>query len=152
MKNLIITKLTNPKLLSAASTLNTTGTLATSAKNYFYLKIDDEYIHQLFPLLRDKKIQKPDYFGAMSMGAHISVAYPEENKSIHKDELGKKFHFTIKELCATELGTKMYYILLVESPSLLQLRKKYHLPEKLSFKGYPISFHITIGLHPVEEK
>jgi len=34
---------------------------------------------------------------------------------------------------------------LVESPSLLKLRRRYDLSDMLCFKGYSIGFHITIG-------
>jgi hypothetical protein len=71
-----------PLLIVAASQLSPAGKLAVSHNNLTYLNIDDNYIHQLFPLLKNQEIKKPDYFGDDSVGAHITVIYPEENKVI----------------------------------------------------------------------
>ncbi len=146
----LIGQLDNPKLLKAAKQLSTTGKLAISENKLVYLDIDDNYIHQLFPLLQNSLIKKPDYFGTKSAGAHITVVYPEEQKIIKQEELHKEHSFTIKELVTAKIGRKLYYVLLVESLSLLHLRKKYHLPKLLNFRGYSIGFHITIGVQPDE--
>lgn len=81
------------------------------------------------------------------MGAHITVIYPEESPNIHIQlkELNQIHHFSIKDLVMAEIGPKNYYVLLVESPSLLALRRKYALTDLLNFKGYGIDFHITIA-------
>lgn len=140
-----IVKLANPNLLKAAHHLPAKGRLAISENKLVYLDIDDDYIHQLFPYLKNQSIIKPDYFGEKSIGAHITVIYPEEQKTIKQKEFNQEHLFSIKELVTAEIGPKLYYVLLVESPSLLQLRKKYNLPDLLNFKGYSIGFHITIG-------
>lgn len=93
-----------------------------------------------------QQIKKPDYFGEKSVGAHITVVYPEENKIINNRDLDQEHSFIIKDIVTAELGAKIYYILLVDSPSLLKLRRRYNLSDKLSFKGYSIGFHITIGV------
>ena len=139
-------KLNIPKLMSAALGLQSVGKIAVSDNNLIYLDIDDEYIHRLFPLLQNKEIKKPDYFGDRSAGAHITVIYPEENKIINNEDLNQEHDFIIEDVVAAEIGLKTYYILLVESRSLLQLRTKYNLPELLQFKGYSIGFHITVGV------
>lgn len=159
-------KLNLPELINTASHLPLRGILAISANNLVYLDIDDAYIHQLFPLLQkqpvlqNQQIKKPDYFGETSAGAHITVIYPEEyqrknknqnkngkeNIKIHKKELNQTHHFVINEIVTAEIGLKTYYVLLIESPSLLQLRRKYNLPDQLCFKGYAIGLHITIGI------
>lgn len=108
--------------------------------------MDDAYVHQLFSLLKDGTVQKPDYFGEQSVGAHITIIYPEEHKNIQKKDLQQQHHFLVKEIVTAEIGRKIYYVLLVDSPSLLQLRRKYDLPDLLSFKGYSIGFHITVGV------
>lgn len=143
MKMPAIKKLHIPELIHAASNLPQTGKLATSDNGLVYLDIDDGYIHKLFPLLKDQQIKKPNYFGKKSAGAHISVIYPEENKKIN---LAKKYSFTINDIVMAEIGIKKYYALLLDSPSLLQLRRKCDLPDMLCFKGYAIGFHITIGV------
>lgn len=146
MKTPLITKLNAPAIINAASHLKQKGQLANSKNNLVYLDIDDAYIHQLFPLLQDHQIKMPDYFGEESAGAHITAIYPEEGKRINKDDLGIEHDFSIKAAVIAEIGKKNYYVLLAESPSLLQLRRKYNLPDLLCFKGYSIGFHITIGV------
>lgn len=146
MKTPIMEKLNIPLLINAASHLNTKGKLAISNRGLVYLDIDDAYIHELFPFFQNEKIKKPDYFGIGMAGAHITVIYPEENIKINVEELGSSHDFTIKNLVSAVIDLKTYYILLVESSSLLQLRRKYGLLDRLCFKGYLIGFHITIGV------
>ena len=134
-----------PHIIKTVRQLSTSGKLAVSSNRLIYLDIDDNYIHQAFPLLQNKAINKPNYFGEKSAGAHVSVIYPEEKQMIDKSDLNKEHEFIIKNLVAAEIGHKIYYAILVESPSLLQLRRKYGLPNLLNFKGYLIGFHITIG-------
>jgi hypothetical protein len=113
------TALNLPDLLDAATHLPASGRLTLSKTNLTYLKIDDDYIHQLFPLLQNPQIQKPNYFA------------PHQ--------------FIIKDVLAAELNAKKYYILAAESPSLLNLRRHYKLSDLLYFRGYSIGFHITVG-------
>ena len=146
MKIPLTKKLDIQGLMSAVSGLSLNAKLAISKNNLVYLDIDDAYVHQLFPLLENKQIKKPDYFGKGSVGAHITVIYPEENKQIKKNDLDKPHDFILKEIVSAQIGLKTYYVLLVESPSLLQLRRQYNLSDTLCFKGYSIGFHITIGV------
>lgn len=134
-------------LITQAAKLPTTGTLAASDTGLVYLDISDDYIHQLFPLLENKNnlILKPDYFNKYLIGAHITVIYTEENKLISSDHLGEKHNFQIKDLIQMHINSKIYYALSVESPSLLELRRKHGLPDKLNFKGHKVGLHITIG-------
>lgn len=141
-----ITKLNNPDLIKAASHLTTFGKLAISANNLVYLDIDDAYIHQLFPLLNNQQIQRPDYFNKGSIGAHVSVIYPEEKTPVMEKYLNKEYHFKIRELAVAEINLKNYYALLLEAPMLVQLRANHGLPDKLNFKNNWIDFHITIGV------
>lgn len=134
------------KIIDAAQRLSSTGKTKTTENNLFCLNIDDAYIHQLFLLLEDERIKKPDYFGEKSVGAHITIIYPEENKNINTHDLQQEHSFLVKNIVTAEIGQKKYYVLLVESSSLLQLRRKYKLPDLLCFKGYSIGFHITIGV------
>ena len=141
-----ITALKLPNLLDAALRFPCKGNTQLTENNLFCLKVDDSYIHQLFPILEDEQIKKPNYFGSKSIGGHITIIYPEENRIINADDLQQEHHFLVKNIVTAEINQKTYYVLLVDSPSLLQLRKKYHLPELLCFKGYSIGFHITIGV------
>lgn len=141
-----IVSLKLPQIINAAQHLLSKGNTQKTENNFFYLKINDDYIHQLFPLLEDERIKKPDYFGEKSVGAHITIIYPEENKNINAHDLQQEHNFFVKDIVTAEIGKKIYYVLLIESPSLLALRKKYNLSNLLSFKGYSIGFHITIGV------
>ncbi len=141
-----IIKLNSHQLQRAASYFPSKGKLAVSGNNLVYLDIDDAYIHQLFPLAQNQQIKKPDYFGEKSVGAHITVIYPEENKIINNDELNQEHGFIVKDIVTAEIGLKTYYVILVESPSLLKLRRRHGLSDALFFKGYSIGFHITIGV------
>jgi hypothetical protein len=96
--------------------------------------------------LENERIKKPDYFGEKSVGAHITIVYPEENINIHVHDLQQEHTFFVKNIVATEIDQKAYYVLLIDSPSLLQLRRKYNLPDLLCFKGYSVRFHVTIGV------
>ncbi len=145
MKLPVIEKLQLPALVSATSRLQCAGKLARSKNNLVYLNIDDAYIHDLFPLLQNQGVKMPDYFGAGAVGAHISVIYPEENKAINNEDLDQEHHFVVKELITAKIEHKTYYAFLIESPSLLRLRRRLGLPDLLCFKNYAIGFHITIG-------
>lgn len=141
-----ITPLKMPRIIKTAGYLSSQGNTELTENNLFCLKIEDNFIHQLFPLIQDNHVKKPNYFGERSIGAHITIIYPEENKKIDKNDIKKEHSFFVKDFVTAEIGEKIYYVLLIDSPSLLKLRKKYHLPDLLSFKGYSIPFHITIGV------
>ena len=147
MKIPIIKILDIPEIITASSHLAQNGKLVISDNNLVYLDIDNEYIHQLFHLLQNQQIKKPDYFAyEKPVGAHITVIYPEENRKIYKEELDQEHVFTIKDIVTVEIDTKTYYAILVDSSSLLQLRRRHALSDMLCFKGYSIDFHITIGV------
>lgn len=143
-----ITKLNIPELISTAAQLATEGVLRKSKNNLIYLDIDDNYINRLFPLLEDKSIQKPNYFGKGLIGAHISIIYPEEQRIFKPEDLNKNYSFQIKELVKAEINLKNYVVLLINSPELVRLRNKYHLDDQLNFKNHLIDLHITIGVKP----
>lgn len=145
MKTPIIIPLKIPAILSELKDLSNRGKLAVSDEIVF-LDIDDEYIHRLFPLLKKLNVQKPDYFGEGLIGAHITVIYPEENVQIDRNEMGKEHHFSIKGVFSADINLKRYYVLMVKAPTLLELRTRYGLGDKLLFKDYLIDFHVTIGV------
>ncbi|STX29286.1 Uncharacterised protein [Legionella beliardensis] len=145
MKTPIIKHLTAPRLMSTAAQLSLQGKLAISANNLVYLDIDNNYIHHLYPLLGLPQVVLPNYFNQDGIGAHISVIYPEELHSVSVQELGNTYQFSIQELVSAQFEHKIYYVLLVKSAELLELRRRYHFKDYLNFKGYKIDFHITIG-------
>lgn len=120
-----------------------TGILKRNKEGFVYLKVDDGYIDQLFPLLSNPSYERPPYFRRFnSPGAHISVFYVHETQQVGKiKELGRRFAFKIKGLAAVPDRTREYIVLKVVSPELEQLRKKYGLAPFL--KGH--DFHITIA-------
>jgi hypothetical protein len=149
MKTPNMTCISIPTFKEICLNLPFAGKFMVSSNNLAYLDVDDEFIHQLFPLLGNKKIIKPNYFGVGSVGAHITVAYPEEGIRFDKGDLNREHNFQAKDVVAAEIGSKIYYVLLVESPSLLKLRRQYNLSDMLCFKGYSIGFHITVGVELV---
>lgn len=118
------------------------GVLMSNSHGYVYLKVDDAYIHQLFPMLKIKGegYREPPFFRRKnSPGAHISVFY--SNEHIHPKELGEKFSFKIKKMAVVKQKRAKYLVLQVESPELERLREKYGLGPKL----YGHEYHISIG-------
>lgn len=145
MKLAAMKEMMNPQLLKAARHLQAKGRVEKGKNDYIYLNIDNAYINDLFPLLNEPSFQIPDYFSPDKVGAHISIIYPDEHKKLRTEDLGQECDFHITGLAQTTLGKKSYYVLLIQSSSLLQLRRKYALPDLLNFKGYKIDFHITVG-------
>lgn len=127
----------------ARNNLPQTGTLQEGEDGFVYLKVDDNYIHQLFPLLHRKNYEEPAYFRRKdSPGAHISVFYTEERNRIGNiNEIGKPFSFTINHIKTVPPGSNEYLVLTVTSPELERLRRKYGFKPLL--RGH--DFHITIA-------
>jgi hypothetical protein len=145
MKYPPITRLNIPPLMDATSRLSKVGRIAVSHNNLLYLDVDDAYIHELFPLLPYPKIKKPDYFRENGVGAHVSIVYPEEHWHHYEGDLGIECRFEAREAVIAEIDCKPYYVLLIDSPSLLVVRRKYGLSDNLNFKNHWIGFHITIA-------
>lgn len=145
--NVIRTILDFPDIFAEASRLPKTGTLATNSEMFSYLDIDDGYITRLTPILQNKfpDVSQPDYFGLNSIGAHISIIYPNENTPLRREDLGKKYTFQIADLTRAELNSKCYYVLSIICPELLALRHKYGLPDQLNLNGALVNLHITIA-------
>lgn len=127
----------------AQQTLPLEGQLVAKSDGYVYLKVDDRYIHLLFPLLglKEEGFQEPPYFRRKDApGAHISVIYAGEH--IAPKELGQTFHFTLKRIILVKASKfKTYAVLQVNSPELEKLREKYGLSPKL----FGHEFHISIA-------
>jgi hypothetical protein len=127
----------------ADETLPLEGQLVAKTDGFTYLKVDNAYIHTLFPMLglKEEGYREPPYFRRPnSPGAHISVFY--ENEHIKPEEIGQTFHFKPKNIVIVKASNRVSYaILQVESPELEQLREKYGLSPKL--QGH--EFHITLG-------
>lgn len=127
----------------AQNRLSHKGILTEHPDGYVYLKVDDNYIHQLFPMLSNPNYTKPPYFRRKdSPGAHVSVIYADERGQTGAiSEIGQTFLFTLKNLAVVPEKTQRWIVLQIESPSLEALRQKYGLSPLL--KGH--AFHITIA-------
>lgn len=120
------------------------------ADGFVYVDLDDRYIFDLIKLIEDKGFEIPPYFGRPDLvGAHITVMYPEEFQTLnieHVRESGEVISFSpidckiIHPLKLLEIDE--IYILLIEAPQLIELRKKYGLPP------VKYDFHITVGFKP----
>lgn len=147
---LIFQKLDNPELIKVAKTLKNEGVVLQN-ENYTYLKISDDFIHKLYPLIVEHEyLQKPDYFSEKcDIGAHITITYSNEQIVINDLDINVIHSFEIEELAKTQIENKQYYVLKVSSLSLISLRKKYQLTPQLNFKGYNVGLHITIATKPI---
>lgn len=119
------------------------GQLRVKSDGFSYIKVDDNYIHALYPMLglRHEGYREPPYFRSPEApGAHISVFYADEH--VRPKEVGQQFHFKIRDITIVRASKESSYaILTVESPELEALRKKYGLPPKL--QGH--DFHISLA-------
>jgi hypothetical protein len=129
--------------------LPTKGQLIVAPDGFGYIKVDDNYIHTLFPMLGLEKygFKEPPYFRKRgSPGAHISVFYADEH--IKPKEVGKIFNFELKKIVFVNTSKDTTYaVLIVEAPELEKLREKYGLEPKLH--GH--EFHISLAkkvIHP----
>lgn len=147
LEQITIIQLSCEPALHKAQSLITEG-LLRQQDNYSYLKVDDDYIHLIHPLLAVfGPIDKPDYFNPTDeVGAHISVIYPEENRMLAHESLGQRHHFSVSGLIKAQYGNREYFALSVTAPSLETLRKTHHLAPNPTFKGHQIVFHITVGI------
>ena len=119
-----------------------TGVLLQKSDGFVYLKVDDAYIHALFPKLKAHGFHKPPYFRRPdAVGAHISVMYNEETRQRQPiEEVGQVFQFTPSKLAMVRVrGRSQYVILEVQAPELEALRKKYGLSPMLKQHAFHIS-------------
>lgn len=149
-----------PDILNHAKTkLNQTGILKhEKTSSYCYLKVADEYILDLFPLLQAKIKQKelimPDYFSDEKnhMGAHISLVYPTEKNArtisthLESNNTFPSCHFTVNHLISISTMKKSFYALTVSCNALDEIRAQHGFSQKLNYYGLLVPFHITIGI------
>ncbi|MDP3706285.1 MAG: hypothetical protein Q8R24_10355 [Legionellaceae bacterium] len=143
----ILTELSNSMIINTAKTFDAKGWIQQN-DDYCYLKIDDRFIHSIYPLLAEYgDIEIPDYFNPPDhVGAHISVIYPEERVRPSPENMGQIHTFHVCKLIKAQYGLTEYYALSVESASLNGLRRTHQLSPKPTFKGQKIMFHITVGV------
>lgn len=126
-----------------------TGVLVQKTDGYVYLKVDDDYIHKLFPMLglEGEGYKEPPYFRSKEApGAHISVIY--EAEEVSPEEVGKTYTFTLENIVIVKPAWDTYYaVIQVSAPELEALRAKYGLKPKL--QGH--EFHISIAKKKVSK-
>lgn len=118
------------------------GKLSINAEGFSYLKVDDDYIHTLFPMLKlnEKGYREPPFYRRKGApGAHISVFNVSEQ--ISPSEVGQIFHFDLKQITIVKSKYASFVVLQVESHELEKLREKYGLSPKL----FGHDFHISLG-------
>lgn len=146
MRLLPFTKLHLPRLLSVAKKIPPVGYIQATEDNLIYLDVDDAFVHSLFPLLHHKAARKPNYFEENLIGAHISVIYPEEARLLRAEDSGQEHRFSLLDVYSAELDDRLYFVLMIESPSLVAFRQRYGLEDQPTFKQHRIKLHITIGV------
>lgn len=140
----------NPAIMDAIKDhLTCVGTVFRNPDGYVYLKIDDQFITRLFPLIQDEKLQMPDYFSEpKKSGAHISIIFPEEYSGpIQTEDVGKSITFSVSGLFEAKIFGKTYVAIEIVSPQLEVFRSNYDLKrDRINFKGFLVPFHITIAV------
>ena len=151
-------ELKNPELMNYAKEhLSFQGVAKVDPKTpYSYLKVGDDFIHQLFPLLKKDhpEAKMLDYFSAKQpVGAHVTIAYSDERYAqAIKDKILSsatelQFQFESAGLFKVAVFGKTIFALAVSSPGLTEFRLQEKLSEKLNYHGLLVPFHITIGIY-----
>lgn len=133
---------------AAICQLPNTGILSQLDTGYLFLKVSDDFIHKLFPLIEISTKQLPDYFSAVKghIGAHVSVIYPEEIRRVQIDGLlGKIIYFQKMHICQARLKEKNYLVIVIKSLELEYLRMQQGLSKKPIYQGFEVEFHITLA-------
>lgn len=127
------------------------GILHQTETGYVYLKVDDQFIHRLFPLLKTTEKKLPPYFEEpYNIGAHISVIYKEETTNLQPiAEMGSTVNFNILDLCEIKMNEKIFFALIIQADELITLRKKYGFSEKPVYHDIPVDYHITVAMGSV---
>ncbi|MCH9643861.1 MAG: hypothetical protein K0U23_03230 [Gammaproteobacteria bacterium] len=139
-ENLVITPIDAPGLIASLSSLSKTGKIKSEQSGFIFAEIDNAFIDKSFPLLQMEGIRKPN------MGAHISLAYPEEQVALKDNPINFINDFIITDVFSTVLDNKKYYALKVASLEIKKFRENLSLPEFLTLKGHSIFPHITIAV------
>ena len=66
-KPLVLAAMRIPGLAKTLINLPTEVKVKQAVNGFLYLDIDDRYIHEIFPLLKQSELQKPDYFSMETM-------------------------------------------------------------------------------------
>ncbi len=138
----------NKRIIIEAKKIPNHGVVSQSDNGYLYLKIHDDYIYNLFPLLSPYEARMPNYFlNKENIGAHISIIYSDEHKKFdYTNIIGTTIDFNIVSACKAKFNSKVFFVLTVISMGLKNLRLQYGLSKKPVYHGVKVNFHITIGM------
>ena len=124
---------------------NTKGQVQQASNGLIYLKIDEDFIDKLYPLIQEPGVIKP----SDSLGAHIPIISPQEWSGLeleHFNPLETTHCFSILECqklsCDDLPGVDSIWVLTMHSPSLELLRENYRLPTKLHSQEFRVVFAI----------
>lgn len=124
-----------------------TAELKQNQKGFVYLDIPDEYVYELFEILKEAGAELPPYFDKNQVGAHISVILSKETAGMQSPpiaEVGQKFTFRIVQTDVLKpdgfAGVKSVSFLSIVCPELEQLRTQYGLSSRI---GNTHDFHLT---------
>lgn len=146
-KQLIYEKISSPDLSNILFSLPKTGNVKQAHSGLIYLDIDNRYINDIFDMLRHYDLEKPDYFSIKTeeIGAHISIAYPNEKVPENIKFIGELQPFSVELIFSTNLNDVRYFALKVQSASLQAIRNELGLPNKLQLDNFLVDFHITVA-------
>lgn len=133
-----------PVLVGKAQELPNSGVIQKGKGDFYYVKVSNAFIHELFSYQNLKEFKKPPYFRRKgSPGAHISLMYEYEAKSLQGAmPIGKQIQFKVINDKIVEAGNKYYYVLTVEAPELEAIRMNLGLSKWLNHHA----FHITVAV------
>ena len=139
--------ISNKILLEHAKKLPLYGKIISHNDGFVFLDISNAFIHELYPLIREVNIEKPNYFSeGKTAGAHISIVYPDEKPRLPMKKMPNFISFSIRNICSTCLMRKKFFMLTVNCPKLTEIRYA------LGLSSFPVykknilpDFHITIA-------
>lgn len=147
-----ITVLNNQDLLNAAKSLPTEGQLEVTGEGYVYLKVSDDYINILYPIIvkhADTKDAPCIAPVRNPVGTHVTLFYGGTLSSdeINSLPIGKKFNFQVKEIDKVNRIKRwhqqpekvIWYVISIDSPALSSSLKP------LMMTRHYKSFHISIA-------
>jgi hypothetical protein len=149
----IVTTINNPTLLNAAKSLSAQGKLEVAEDGFVYLKVSDDYLNVLYPIVvryADTKDAPCIVPASNDIGSHITLFYagdlgPDEIKSLPID---KTFNFQVKEVemittkkrWHQKLEKIIWYVVTIDSPTLSSSIKPLTMNRR-----YRRSLHISIA-------
>lgn len=140
---------TSQAFQEALSAIPCMGVLCQETTGYLYLKVSQDFIDKLLPLIKLRSTQRlvidrPEN----DVGAHISIVYPDEIQTgAIVPNLGRTIDFTVQDLSlyTASVHGKSHMVLVVQSRALEALRIALHLQKEHFYCGVQVPFHITLS-------